>query len=128
VGLLLDDRTDNPHQPLQMGWGPVLTHVKDFSKAACHGCANNEERLAMANLLRKYNDVFRGENHDVGLTQAVGHKISLTVRTVPIRQPTCSLELEKENEASLQVRDLLDRSLIEPDYSCYMPRDNLVHS
>jgi len=71
----------------------------------------------MAKLLREYNDVFSSGDHDVGLTRAVRHEIPLAAGTVPIRQPTRRLGPEKE--VSRQVRDLLDRSLIEPAHSAW---------
>jgi len=47
------------------------------------------------------------------LTRAVCHEIPLAAGTVPIRG------LEKEKEVSRQVRDLLDRGLIEPAHSAW---------
>ena len=73
----------------------------------------------MAKLLREYNDMFSSGNHDVGLTRAVRHEIPLAAGTVPIRQPTRRLGPEKEKEVSRQVRDLLDRGLIEPAHSAW---------
>jgi len=107
VGPSLDKTMDNSCRPQQGGWGLVQTHVKDLYKAACQGCVSNEDRLAMAKLLREYKDVFSSEDHDVGLTQAVCHEISLAARTVLIRQPTRRLGPEKEKEVSRQIRDLI---------------------
>jgi len=73
----------------------------------------------MAKLLHDYGDVFSSGDHDVGLTGAVRHKILLTAETIPIRQPTHRLGAEKEKEVSQQVRDLLDRGLIEPAHSAW---------
>jgi len=36
---------------------------------------SNEQRLAIAKLLREYKDVFSSGDHDVGLTRAVHHEI-----------------------------------------------------
>jgi len=72
----------------------------------------------MAKLLRKY-DIFSSGDHDVGLTRAVLHEIPLAAGTVFIRQPTRRLGSEKEKEVSRQVRDLLDRGLIEPAHSAW---------
>jgi len=54
-----------------------------------------------------------------GLTRAVRHEIPLIVGTVPIWQPTRRLGPKKEKEVSRQVRDLLDRGLIEPAHSAW---------
>jgi len=73
----------------------------------------------MARLLCEYKDVFSSGNHDVGLTSAVRHEIPLAAGTTPDRQPTRRLGPEKEKEVSRQVRDLLDRDLIEPAHSAW---------
>jgi len=73
----------------------------------------------MARLLCEYKDVFSSVDHDVGLTSAVHHKISLAAGTTPIRQPTRRLGPEKEKEVSRQVQDLLDRDLIKPAHSAW---------
>jgi len=71
----------------------------------------------MAKLLRDYGDVFSSGDNDVGLTGVARHEIPLTAGTVPIWQPTRRLGPEKEKEVNRQVRDLLDRGLIEPAHS-----------
>jgi len=114
VGPSLGDTTNDLWQTSQGGRGPVPSHVEELYEAACHGCANNRERRAMAKLLGKYNDVFSSGDHDVGLSQIVRHKIPLAAGTVLIRQPPPRLEPEKEKEVSRQVQDLLNRGLIEP--------------
>jgi len=86
---------------------------------ACDGCASNGERQAMAMLLCECNEVFSSGDHDVGLTRAVRHEIPLAAGTVPNRQPTRRLGQEKEKEVSRQVRDLLERGLIEPAHSAW---------
>jgi len=119
VGPLLRDTTENPRQHPPRGEGTVPPHVKELYEAAYDGCASNEERQAMAKLLREYNNVFSSGDHGVGLTRAVHHGILLAAGTVPIRQPTRRLGPEKEKEVSRQVWDLLDRGLIEPDHSAW---------
>jgi len=116
-GLSLRDATEDPRQRPSKGWGTVPLHVKELYEAACDGCARNGEHQAMAKLLREYNEVFSSGDHDVGLTRAVRHEIPLAAGTVPIRQPTRRLGPEKE--VSRQVRDLLDRGLIEPAHSAW---------
>jgi len=55
----------------------------------------------------------------MGLAKAVCHEIPLAAGTVPIRQPTCRLSPEKENEVSRQVQDLLNQDLIEPGHGAW---------
>jgi len=119
VGPSLGETTDNLCPPPQGGQEPILTHVKDLYKEACQGCMSNEERLAMAKLLRKYKDVFNSGDHDAGQTQAVCHETPLAVGTIPIQQPTRRLWPEQEKEVSRQIRDFLDRGLIEPAHGAW---------
>jgi len=73
----------------------------------------------MTRLLCESKDVFSSGDHDVGLTSAVRHEIPSAVGTTPVRQPTRRLGPEKEKEVIQQVRDLLDRDLIEPAHSAW---------
>jgi len=114
VGPSLGDTTEESRQRPRRRQRTVPPHMQELYQMACHGCANNEERQTMAKLLREYNDVFSSGDHNVGLTRAVRHEVLLTAGTVHIRQPTHRLGPEKKKEVSRQVRDLLDRSLIEP--------------
>jgi len=118
IGPSLGDATESPQQRPSKGRRTVLPQFQELYKAPCDSCANNRERQAMAKLLRKYNDVFSSGDHDMDLTRAVRHEIPLAAGTVPIQQPTRRLGPEKK-EVSRQVRDLLDRSLIEPAQSAW---------
>jgi len=117
VGPSLGDTTEGPRQRPPKGRGTVPPYVKKLYEAACDGCASIEECQAMAKLLREYNDLFSSRDHDVGLTRAIRHGIPLAAGTVPIRQPTHRLRSDKEKEVSQQVRDLLNRGLIQPAHS-----------
>jgi len=117
VGPSLGDATEAPPRHSTQERGTVPTHIRELYETACGGCASNKERQAMAKLLRDYGDVFSSGDNDVGLTGAVRHEIPLTAETAPIRQPTRRLGPEKEKEVSRQVRDLLDRGLIDPSHS-----------
>jgi len=107
VGPSLGDTTEGPRQRPPKGRGTVPPYVKKLYEAACDGCASIEE----------YNDLFSSRDHDVGLTRAIRHGIPLAAGTVPIRQPTHRLRSDKEKEVSQQVRDLLNRGLIQPAHS-----------
>jgi len=119
IGPSLGKATEEPQERQSVRRGTVPEHVQELYQSACEGCAGNKERQAMAQLLREYGDVFSSGDHDVGLTSAVRHDIPLAAGTIPIRQPTRRLGPEKEEEVSRQVRDLLDRGLVEPAHSAW---------
>jgi len=110
---------EGPHQSPFLRRGTVPPHVQELYQTACDGCASNQERQVMARLPCEYKNVFSSGDHDVGLTNAVRDEIPLAAGTTPIRQPTRRLGPEKEKEVSRQVRDLLDRDLIEPAHSAW---------
>jgi len=116
VGPALETANDAQKIPTRDGRGPVPGHIAELYGDACDGCESKQERLAVAQLLSEYKDVFSCGEPDMGLTKAVCHKKPLGARTVPIRQPTRRLGPEKEREVSGQVQDLLSRDLIEPGH------------
>jgi len=116
VGVALETADHARRIPTRDGRGPVPEHVAKLYGDACDGCENKRERLVVAQLLSEYKDVFSCREHDMGLTKAVCHEISLAAGMVPIRQPTRRLGPEKEREVSRQVQDLLNRDLIEPGH------------
>jgi len=119
IGPSLGEATEGPQQSPSSRRGTVPSHVQDLYQTACNGCASNRERQVMARLLCEYKDVFSSGDHDAGLTSAVRHEIPLVAGTPPVRQPTRRLGSEKEKEVSRQIRDLLDRDLIEPAHSAW---------
>ena len=68
----------------------------------------------LANLLRRYGEVFSKDSGDIGRTSLVEHSIPVVEGTRPIRQPPHRLGPHKEAEAERQVQDLLTKGLIEP--------------
>jgi len=115
MGPSLGDTAESPRQRLPTGQGTVPPHAKELYEAADGSRAINEERQAMAKLLREYNGVFSSRDHDVGLTRAVRHEMPLAAGIVPIRQPT--RRLGPKMEVSQQVQNLLNRGLIKPVHS-----------
>jgi len=115
VGPSLGEATEGPQERPSVRRGTV----QELYQSACEGCAGNKGRQAMAQLLREYGDVFSSGDHDVGLTDAVRHEIPLAAGTIPICQLTRRLGPEKEKEVSRQVRDFLNRGLIEPAHSAW---------
>jgi len=107
----------NPRSPSQTRWGAVPEHVTDLYQGTRGCCESSSECLKLAQLLQEYNDLFSCGDNDMGLTKVVCHEIPLAAGTVPIKQPTRRLGLEKE--VSEQVHDLLDRDLIEPAHSVW---------
>ena len=94
--------------------GSVPTHVQGVYEAACKGCRDAPQRAMMADLLRKYGDVFSKDSGDIGRTSLVEHSIPVVEGTRPIRQPPHRLGPHKEAEAERQVQELLKQGLIEP--------------
>ena len=92
----------------------VPEHVKDLFESARNNCETVDQEGQLAELLRKYGTVFSSGEDDVGLTSLVEHGIPIVPGTRPIRQPPHRLGPEKEAEAERQVKDLLDKGLIEP--------------
>jgi len=113
IGPSLGDATEGPRLRPSKGRGNVSPQVKELYETACDGCASNEERQAMAKLLPK----LQRRVQQWSLTRAVRHEIPLAAGTVPNWPPTWRLWPEKE--VSRQVRDLLDRGLIEPAHSAW---------
>jgi len=116
VGPSLGGTMEGPQERSSVRRGTVPEHVKELYQSACEGCAGHKERQAMAQFLREYGEVFSSGDHDVGLASTVRHEIPLAAGTIPIRQPMKRLGPKKE-KVSRQVRDLLDRGLIEPAHS-----------
>jgi len=119
VGPAMETAEEARGVPTRNGRGPVPEHLVDMYGGACDGCESNQERLVVAQLLSEYKNVFSCGDHDMGLAKAVCHEIPLEAGMVPIRQLTHRLGLEKENEVSRQVQDLLNRDLIEPAYGAW---------
>jgi len=121
IGPSLGDATEGPRLRPSKGRGNVSPQVKELYETACDGCASNEERQAMAKLLPK----LQRRVQQWSLTRAVRHEIPLAAGTVPNWPPTWRLWPEKE--VSRQVRDLLDRGLIEPAHSAWSSPVVLVY-
>ena len=92
----------------------VPAHLVELYEAAKVNCKDAEEEQSLARLLWKYGKVFSTGEEDVGLTTMVEHSIPVAPGTRPIRQPPHRLGPEKEAEAERQVKELLDKGLIEP--------------
>lgn len=74
------------------------------------------QRTQVVDLLRKYQSIFAASKEDLGRTGIVKHKI--TVKEVrPIKQNARRLPLNKREEASKEVSDMLNRGIIEPSSS-----------
>jgi len=116
VGPALETADDARRTSTRDGREPVPEHVAELYGDACE---SKRERLAVAQLLSEYKDVFSCGEHDMRLTKAVCHEIPQAAGTVPIRQPTRRLGPEKEREVSQQVQDFLSQDLIEPSHGAW---------
>ena len=117
TGVEEEEVNDHPslNAPVGSAEGPeVPAHLNELYTAARPNCETLEEEEELAQLLRRYADVFSTGEGDVGLTQMVEHSIPTAPGTRPIRQPPHRLGPEKEAEAEKQVQELLQKGLIEP--------------
>ena len=67
-------------------------------------------------LLRKYQHIFAKDKHDLGRTNLIRHRIN-TGPSRPIRKPPRRLPLGKREIEHQEIRDMLDRDVIQPSVS-----------
>ena len=92
----------------------VPDHLLELHKQAVAGCHTQDQEQELAELLRKYQDVFSRFDGDVDRTKMVEHSIPLMEGARPIRQSPHRLGPQKEAEADRQVQELLEKGLIKP--------------
>ena len=92
----------------------VPGHLQQLFGAAVGNCKGPGESQKLARLLTEYSTVFSTGDGDVGRTTLVEHSIPVEAGTRPIRLPPHRLGPEKEAEAERQVKDLLQKGMIEP--------------
>ena len=95
----------------------VPTHLKELFEAARRQCGNAAEDKQLAQLLTEYQAVFSRGDGDMGRTTLVEHAVPVAPGTRPIRQPPHRLGPQKEAEAEKQIKELLEKGLIEPAWS-----------
>ena len=110
----VDDRPSLDAPESQSDMYEVPAHLQELFAAAQPNCETADQEEQLAQLLRRYADVFSTGEGDVGLTKLVEHSIPTAPGTRPIRQPPHRLGPEKEAEAEKQVQELLQKGMIEP--------------
>ena len=93
----------------------VPDHLEDLWKETSAGLSETEQE-AVARLLIKYQDVFSKDDFDIGRTKLVKHSI-YTGTSAPIKQRPRRAPGMNRSEINKQVKDLLERNLIEPPSS-----------
>ena len=74
------------------------------------------QRQQLIDLLARYADVFSSSPSDLGKTELVKHQIDTGDRR-PIRQPARRLPIAKQEIEEREVKDMLERGVIEPSAS-----------
>ena len=110
----VDDRPSLDAPASQLDKPEVPAHLQEMFAAAQPNCETADQQEQLAQLLRRYADVFSTGEGDVGLTKLVEHSIPTAPGTRPIRQPPHRLGPEKEAEAEKQVQELLQKGMIKP--------------
>ncbi len=95
----------------------VPDHLCDLMERCSKGL-ENEEVTEVVKLLSEYEDVFSKGEFDIGRTSLIKHKID-TPGAHPIRQPLRRSSPEQRAEVDRQVKELLDRNLIQPSDSAW---------
>jgi hypothetical protein len=75
-----------------------------------------DQSEAVKTLLREYGDIFSKDDSDLGRTGLVRHEIS-TGEAKPIKQPPRRLPIHQRSEAEQQIKDMLERRVIEESNS-----------
>lgn len=90
-------------------------HVSDlFERGSSLLC--EKEKEALKEMLMEFQDVFSKGDFDIGKTNLVKHTIN-TGDAAPIRQRYRRLPKSQQEEADTQIKDLLERGVIEPSSS-----------
>ena len=94
----------------------VPEHLEAMLQKACQDGVNKKQARRLSELLDRYQAEFSQNDQDVGKTDLVKHSIPVQEGTRLIRQPSPLhwLGPQREQEAELQIQDLLARGMIEP--------------
>lgn len=97
----------------------VPPHVQPLLDQALENCSTAAQQKAITDLLVQYSTVFSTGDTDLGVTDLVTHEIPTLPNTQPIKQAPRRLGMEKDAEVDRQVKELLDKGLIEPADSAW---------
>ena len=93
----------------------VPTHLEDLYERTIVGL-DKTQAAAVAKLLRKYAHVFSENEHDIGRTGIIRHKI-VTGESQPIKQKPRQIPENMKTEVDQQVNEMLEKGVIRPSNS-----------
>ena len=94
---------------------PIPTHLQQLIERSC-AHLNEQQGKQVKELILEYQDVFFRNDMDIGKTDLVKHSIS-TGYSRPIRQPYRRLPIWQQQEAETQIKEMLERGVIEKSNS-----------
>ena len=90
-------------------------HLTELYERASEGMSSTQKKQ-IANLLGKYGDIFSKDEHDLGRTGIIKHKISVD-NTRPIKQAMRRVPVHMQDEVDRQLDLMLDHDIIQPSTS-----------
>jgi hypothetical protein len=99
-------------------------HLKDLYKRSTEDLEEADTHK-VKNLLLKYQDTFAKSNYDLGRTGLIKHEVD-TGDAKPINHQPRRLSPVKQAEADRQIKDMLERDIIEPSTSPWSSPITLV--
>ena len=97
---------------------PPLKKKPDWSQVKLGDNLTPDERKKMMELIEEYSDVFAWDEDDIGFTDLIEHRITLTDDT-PKAQPYRRIPPSALDEVRQHIEDLLQRGIIRPSSSPY---------
>ena len=90
-------------------------HLTELYERASEGMSSTQKKQ-IANLLGKYGDIFSKDEHDLGRTGIIKHKISVD-NTRPIKQAMRRVPVHMQDEVDRQLDLMLEHDIIQPSTS-----------
>ena len=102
----------------------VPEHLKTLYENTCE-LLDVEQSRQVRHLLNEFSDVFVSSDKDIGRTGIIKHEIE-TGNARPIKHKPRRLPLQKSEEADKQIKEMLEKDLIEPSCSPWSAPITLV--
>ena len=98
--------------------------MTELYERASEGMSSTQKKQ-IANLLGKYGDIFSKDEHDLGRTGIIKHKISVD-NTRPIKQAMRRVPVHMQEEVDRQLELMLEHDIIQPSTSPWVSAIVLV--
>lgn len=108
------DKIENCNQGFQKA-RKIPDHIKDLYDKTSEGMAVKQKK-EVHSLLAKYSHIFSENDHDIGRTGIIKHRID-TGGAHPIKQPTRRVPVHMREEVETQIDDMLKNGIIRPSTS-----------